>query len=103
MRRSSRWGSLDRAGGLERPDLVPAEAELEQDLLGVLADLGGPAQRRRPFVELRGRADQRERRPVAGLDLLEVAVGAELRVVEQLGRALHRSPRRLEALQRRAP
>src|ERR1019366_6720772 len=45
--RSARWRpasghpeSEDRAGVLGRHDLVPSEAELEQDLLGVLAVFG---------------------------------------------------------------
>ena len=80
-----------------RGDVVPRVAELEQDLLGVLAVLGRPPQVGRPLVELHRDPGQ----PVAGAvverDLAEVVVGDHLRVVEQLLDRLDRRPRRVDA------
>ena len=88
---------------LQRADLLPRVAELEQDHLGVLAVLGGAAQRRRPLVELHRHGRQPVRRTAFDGDLAEVVVGEHLRIVEQLLDRLHRRPRRVDAREQRLP
>ena len=70
------------------------QAELEQDLLGVLAELGGRAQRRRRLVELHRVGDQGEAAAVVAARSAQIAVGERLRIVVQLERRSASAPRR---------
>src|SRR5262249_60001665 len=72
-------GASERAGFAERGDFLPGVAHLEQDFLGVLAELGGDA----PGVggrvaETDGRADDRD------LPAVGIGIGAQVPVLPDL-------------------
>jgi hypothetical protein len=84
-------------------DLVPRQAQLEQQRLGVLAVLGGPGRPAGSLVELDRRRHHRQRSAVTDVDRGEVAVGLHLRVVVQLAGRLHRRPLARELGERPPP
>src|SRR5439155_22178863 len=85
---------------LETGDVVPSEAQLEEDLLGVLAVLWCAPRPHWRLVELRRRRHELVA-PIAGRP--EVPVGEDLLVVVQLLGSLERLPRAVEGRQPQHP
>src|ERR1700733_1399855 len=79
----------DRAGDLQLDDLVHVEAELTEQFIGVLAVPGGTGRRAGLAVELERCGHQLERGAVGVLEILDVPVRHDLRVGEDVDRALH--------------
>src|SRR5207244_146482 len=97
--------SRDDAFVLQRGDVLPRVGELEQDLFGVLPDLGRRrhAARVAVLVERHRARHHLERLAVAGVDLGEETVEAGVLVGAQVVRPLDGRPRTGEAGERLAP
>src|SRR5437867_3791204 len=94
----------DRAPLLQPRDRLPVVAELEEDLLGVLPDLGHRPLRR-PAVdgEVDGRGHTRDLCPVGLRHVDEGAGGDRLRVADDVLGRLHGRPPHAGAVEDRAP
>ena len=97
-RRSYGWARGSRRR-LARGDLVPLDTELEKDLLGVLTVFGRGYEHVGLLVELHRIGDEVVVDAVTFGDRCEIAVGGNLRVVDELTGSLHRGPHTLERLQ----
>src|SRR5207247_3148347 len=91
--------SGDHAANAEVDDRIHVEAELAEDLVAVLVELGCPAGQRRLFVVLHGRGHEPERVAVGRLAVLHVAVGDRLGVDGHLERGMHDRPLPAEVLE----
>src|SRR5206468_3346012 len=82
----------DDASHLQVDDRVPVDAEVGEDRVAVLVELGGPLGLGGLAAELDRRRRELERDPVRRLELGDVAVGRGLWIDRRRERVLHDGP-----------